>query len=98
MNITAPTATPLLQVTLLNNVLLSSVISATTGDIAASSAPIKTVKFALHQGTSWVTVLLSVFFHPSHLPFMVDPHLPPSSLWSERGAAYQTWSSIVQRR
>ena len=85
MNTAVPTAIPLLWVTLLNNVLPSSVISVTTGNIAANFVPIKTVEFALYQGTLWVTVLLCVFSHPSCLPFMEDPHLPLSSLWPERG-------------
>ena len=84
-NTAAPIATSSPLVTLLDNVLLFNVISVTTGDITANIVPIETVEFALHQDTLWVTVLLSVFLHPSHLPFMVDPHLPPSSLWPERG-------------
>ena len=84
-NTTAPTAMSLPLVTLLDNILLSNAISVTIGDITAEIVPIETVEFALHQGTSWVTALLSVFPHPSCLPFTVDPCLPLSSLWPERG-------------
>ena len=48
MNAAVPTAMSLPQITLLDNVLLFSATSITTGDIAANFVPIKTVVFALH--------------------------------------------------